>query len=148
MHRRSLFYIYIGYIAGLITYKFQTYSGDALWTDCAKYTSEGGVSITSLWASCPTESMHIELLPNARVNYILIIEKEGIFKRLCEDNFHLRMGCIMVTGCGFPDISTRACVANIIRVFPVSDSNTLFQHTLSAYSLPTVALDRLGSVRL
>lgn len=45
-----------------------------------------------------------------RAQCILVIEKEGIYKRLSEDRFFDRFPCILVTGKGFPDLATRAMV--------------------------------------
>lgn len=50
--------------------------------------------------------------------YLLIIEKEGIFKHLVSIHFFDMIPCILVTGCGFPDISTRACVSRILQQYP------------------------------
>ena len=74
---------------------------------------------------------------------IIIIEKEGIFRRLCEDNFTTnKLSSILgtslihslthslltheqpdllhiVTGCGFPDIATRALVSVLSRKYPL-----------------------------
>ena len=50
--------------------------------------------------------------------YLLIIEKEGIFKHLVSIRFFDVVPCILVTGCGFPDISTRACVSSIVQQYP------------------------------
>jgi len=113
-----------GYIAGQVSFRFNTApDADGLggqWTNCARFARQGGVSISSLWASSAAADMQVELLQGVLpVRHLLVIEKEGIFKRLCEDGFHLRMGCVMVTGCGYPDISTRACVSRLATLFPV-----------------------------
>jgi meiotic recombination protein SPO11 len=59
---------------------------------------------------------------------ILVVEKEGIYKRLSEDRFFERYPCVIVTGRGFPDLATRACVHHLHRVlrlpvYGVCDSN-------------------------
>lgn len=118
-----------GYIAGLLSFRFNTHVNiganidDGLgsqWTNCARLTTQGGVHISNLWASSSPNDMEVELLESERnVDYLLVVEKEGVYKRLCEDSFHLRMGCIIVTGCGYPDISTRACVSRLASMFPV-----------------------------
>mmetsp|Transcript_529 Transcript_529/g.1242 ORF Transcript_529/g.1242 Transcript_529/m.1242 type:complete len:100 (+) Transcript_529:984-1283(+) len=56
---------------------------------------------------------------NTEAKYLLVIEKQGIFLRLCEDSFHLRLPCILVTGCGYPDIATRSLVRCISDRHPV-----------------------------
>jgi len=50
--------------------------------------------------------------------YVLVIEKEGVFTRLVEERFFLKVPCIMITGCGFPDIATRALVSTLTKFFP------------------------------
>ncbi|XP_062011194.1 meiotic recombination protein SPO11-1 isoform X1 [Rosa rugosa] len=39
--------------------------------------------------------------------YILVVEKESVFQRLANDQFCNTNHCIVITGCGYPDISTR-----------------------------------------
>ena len=94
-----------------------------MYTDCQQSIPDGGISISSLWASTRPDDIYLQLTgheyADIEVKYLIVVEKEGIFKRLCEDNFHLRMGAILITGCGFPDISTRACVARIAEKFQV-----------------------------
>lgn len=115
-----------GYLAGLVRFRFfnATSTLDSDWTNCVALTRQGGVSISSLWASARPGEVQAELLagdrnPGRGAGYLLVVEKEGVYKRLCEDCFHLRVGCLMVTGCGYPDISTRACVARLSSMFPV-----------------------------
>ncbi|XP_031283736.1 meiotic recombination protein SPO11-1-like [Pistacia vera] len=40
-------------------------------------------------------------------HYILVVEKESVFQRLANDRFCTRNRCIVITGRGYPDISTR-----------------------------------------
>jgi len=49
--------------------------------------------------------------------FLLIVEKECIFRRLCEDRVWEQPGlrCIVVTGCGQPDLATRAFVKQIAQ---------------------------------
>lgn len=42
--------------------------------------------------------------------YIVVVEKDSIFRRLNEDRFFSRIPCILVTACGFPDLATRMMV--------------------------------------
>ncbi|PQM35075.1 hypothetical protein Pyn_27545 [Prunus yedoensis var. nudiflora] len=39
--------------------------------------------------------------------YILVVEKESVFQRLANDQFCNTNHCIVITGRGYPDISTR-----------------------------------------
>lgn len=51
--------------------------------------------------------------------YLVVVEKEGIFRRLQEDDFHLhKLPSILVTGCGFPDVATRHFVTKICELCP------------------------------
>lgn len=112
-----------GYIAGRIKFKFQTNSNETQWNRCVEASMEGGIAISFLWTSCNIEDISVELETtdgafNTSIRYLVVVEKEGIYKRLCEDNFHSRLGCILVTGCGFPDIATRSCVSKLVQIFP------------------------------
>jgi len=50
--------------------------------------------------------------------YILLIEKEATFARLLNDRYYEKYGpCILVTGKGYPDISTRAFVKKLSHQF-------------------------------
>lgn len=50
--------------------------------------------------------------------FILVIEKECIFKRLYEDRIYDKYPCIIITGRGFPDISTRVYLHHLHMSFP------------------------------
>lgn len=57
---------------------------------------------------------------------ILVIEKEGAYKRLSEERFYDRYPCVLVTGRGYPDLATRALVYSLhnelgIPVFGLCD---------------------------
>jgi meiotic recombination protein SPO11 len=36
-----------------------------------------------------------------------VIEKEGVFQRILEDEFFNTIPCIILTACGFPDLASR-----------------------------------------
>jgi len=46
--------------------------------------------------------------------FVLVVEKEAVFGRLVSDGFHEECPCVVVTGKGFPDAATRACVAALV----------------------------------
>lgn len=48
---------------------------------------------------------NIEVKSNAR--FILVIEKDGVYRRLIEDGLARKIPGILVTACGFPDMATR-----------------------------------------
>lgn len=97
----------IGYVAGNLCYKAR---GESRWTDCGMSVGDGGggdggVAIGSLWTRCAASSCsesEIDIRSEAR--FLLLIEKEGIFRRLCEDQLH-RYGavCGIVTTRGESD---------------------------------------------
>lgn len=68
---------------------------------------------------------------------ILVIEKEGVYRRLAQDRFFDSWPCILVTGKGFPDLATRALVHALhttlgLPVWGLSDGNpfgVLILHT-------------------
>jgi meiotic recombination protein SPO11 len=66
------------------------------------------------------------------VAFVLVVEKECVFRRLAEERLWQRPGlrCVIVTGCGFPDHATRAWLRQIfcklkdgIPVFALTDYN-------------------------
>jgi len=46
--------------------------------------------------------------------FILVVEKETILHRLVEENFLSRQRAILVTGCGYPDLSTRMLLRRLV----------------------------------
>ncbi|KAL4793353.1 Spo11/DNA topoisomerase VI subunit A [Aspergillus venezuelensis] len=53
------------------------------------------------------------------VRWILIIEKEAVFRRLARDNFHLGAAAgkgILITGKGYPDLGTRAFARRVFDI--------------------------------
>ncbi|BCS27538.1 putative meiosis-specific topoisomerase Spo11 [Aspergillus puulaauensis] len=59
------------------------------------------------------------------VDWILIIEKEAVFRRLARSNFHIQSTTgkgILVTGKGYPDLRTRAFIHKIMERIPPSRS--------------------------
>jgi meiotic recombination protein SPO11 len=51
----------------------------------------------------------------AGARFLLIVEKEAVFRRLAEDRLWALpgMGCVLVTGCGMPCLATRALVRQV-----------------------------------
>ncbi|XP_042433598.1 meiotic recombination protein SPO11-1 isoform X4 [Zingiber officinale] len=46
--------------------------------------------------------------------YILVVEKESVFQRLANDKFCEKNQCIIITGRGYPDVSTRRFLRHIV----------------------------------
>ena len=101
-----------GYVAGNL--KFRVKNVDDNWTNCMASDIHGGTSISNIWTSVSYEKIEIE----TGARYLIIIEKEGVFRRFCEDGFCKDLPCIIVTGCGYPDVATRALVHVISIKFP------------------------------
>ena len=113
--------------------RFRAY-GDEQWTDCKALTAHGGLPISNFWTSDTENCTEIEsdalylfiigtkyvCMRNTNICYLQLVlltlcylnflEKEGIFRRMCDDGFTQAFRCIIVTGCGYPDIATRALV--------------------------------------
>lgn len=120
------------------------------WQDClAAGASGSGVRITSHWLSSP-ERVEAELPPPSsalpRPRYLVVIEKEGIFSRLVEDEAYLKLPAILVTACGYPDVASRACVSRIAELYPeltvlgLCDYNSYGLAVLLCYKLPTATM--------
>ncbi|KAL3942725.1 MAG: hypothetical protein SGBAC_003132 [Bacillariaceae sp.] len=70
--------------------------------------------------------------------FILVIEKEGVYTRLAEDKFFLLDACILVTGKGFPDMATRKWVRQMaitlqLPVYGLADCNPYGLAILHSY---------------
>ena len=107
------------------------------WMLVAKEQEEESL-ISSLWTSTPSENIDIQLgvqdadgntswySPSAYEDlslnlprHLVVVEKEGIFRRLQEDRFHLhKLPSVLVTGCGFPDVATRNFVTKLCEICP------------------------------
>ncbi|KAK7254353.1 ATP-hydrolyzing type II DNA topoisomerase [Aureococcus anophagefferens] len=76
---------------------------------------------------------------------VVVVEKDGIFRRLVEDRFFERHPCVLVTGMGVPDIATRALVHKLrgsldVPVYGLVDWNSWGVGVLLCY--------KVGSARL
>ena len=65
------------------------------WTNCLLDAAEGGGLIRSKWTECPAEHIEIDL-PQGQLQprFLLIVEKEGIFKRTCMGAMNRRISRI------------------------------------------------------
>ena len=52
--------------------------------------------------------------------FLLVVEKEAIFRRLVEDRIWLQpgLGCVLLTGCGMPCLATRATLKQLADAHP------------------------------
>ncbi|KAK8797586.1 hypothetical protein WA158_005932 [Blastocystis sp. Blastoise] len=92
-----------GSVAGLL----EIYRGDH-WEDIS---IGEGISITPELLLCSRI--------RSRAKVILVIEKDGIFRRLVEDKVYQSFPLILVTGRGFPDLLTKAFVRHIYTLLHI-----------------------------
>lgn len=103
------------------------------------WQSVHGSIIGSEWldySSCRTRNFEVQ---TQAAHCILVIEKEGIYRRLAQDRFFDKWPCILVTGKGFPDLATRAFVHTLhvtlgLPVWGLSDGNPFGVLILHTYS--------------
>lgn len=81
----------------------------------------------------------------SNAEFIVVIEKDGIFNRLREDKFYDLVPSILITGKGFPDLATRVFVSLLskalrIPVLGVCDCNP--------FGLSIMLTYKLGSARM
>ena len=122
-----------GWISGCLKLK----DGDRI-TDCSTLNSIHGLPITREWLDMATwgESCSISIESDAKC--IVVVEKEAIYTRLTEDRVFDHHKCIIITGKGFPDIATRACLFVLyehlnIPVYGLCDCNPFGFSVLMTY---------------
>ena len=135
---------------------------DLGWIICAEAPhGDGEALISGKWASHPTDQIQVQLgvyceegsltwyspndleeqeeLQQDGPYHLLVIEKEGIFRRLQEDGFGYPRGkgphCVLVTGCGFPDVATRHFVTKLCQIIPTMVPVGLSDHNPYGLSL-------------
>ena len=86
---------------------------EVLW-DGRAHAGEQGCPIAADWL-LPPHQRSFYVAPHSNITCILVVEKEGIYQRLVQDEFWRQHHCILVTGKGFPDLATRACVHALHR---------------------------------
>ena len=84
---------------------------------------DGSVAVEGVWVltkkpkAIPSASVCEEQFTRTNsARFILVVEKECIFRRLCDEKIWERegMSCFLVTGCGFPDFATRAFLKQLV----------------------------------
>ena len=103
------------------------------------YSGEQGCPIAADWLR-PPEQRSFSVHPVTTATCILVVEKEGIYQRLVQDGFCYEHKCILVTGKGFPDYATRACVRALRRqwrlpVYGLADCDPFGVAVLHCYGL-------------
>jgi len=85
-------------------------------------------------------------------DYVLVVEKDAIFERLNEEEFWRRENCILITGKGQPDRSTRRMVRRLweefnLPVYVLTDCDSYGFYIYSVYRCGSISLS-YESVRL
>ncbi|KMP03779.1 meiosis-specific topoisomerase Spo11 [Coccidioides immitis RMSCC 2394] len=120
----------LGHISEAIEGKFISSKRDIYYLDPAYFGSQrlvdGYIDDIAYTVGVDRAALHVGILiPRAHeivgfdlsgVRWILIIEKEAVFHRLATSNYHATSaagGGILITGKGYPDLSTRAFLRSI-----------------------------------
>lgn len=79
------------------------------------------------------------------VDYLLVVEKDAALIRLVEEEFHKKKNCLLITGKGQPDISTRRLIRRLekdykIPVYILTDSDSYGMQICSSYKRGSIAL--------
>ena len=61
----------------------------------------------------------LRIAADSRARCVLVVEKDSVFRRLHNDGLHRRLPCVLITGCGFPDLATRTLVQHVVRALGV-----------------------------
>jgi len=77
--------------------------------------------------------------------YVLVVEKDAIFERLNEEEYWRRENCILITGKGQPDRSTRRMVRRLweeygLPVYILTDADSYGFYIYSVYKSGSIAL--------
>eukprot|EP01080_Neovahlkampfia_damariscottae_P004319 gene4319-7675_t len=134
-------------------------AGNILWNEGKGWINgkEIGIPGIPIPGILPKE---LEIKTDAR--FIIVIEKDGVFKRLLEDEIFNTIPCIIITGCGFPDLATRMIVKrlndqyNHIPIIGIFDYNPFgvsilysymygsFNHGLESYKYTIPSMHWIG----
>ncbi|PRP82938.1 hypothetical protein PROFUN_06715 [Planoprotostelium fungivorum] len=106
-----------------------SFTDDGRLIDCSSFHKEG--------QTIPPNIEHIrDLKTNAR--YVLLIEKDATFIKMVSEGVHETCGCILVTGKGFPDVSTRLFLKRMeqmnLPIFGIMDFDPSGIQIMTVYS--------------
>lgn len=163
-HEMGIYPASKGLVAGLLRFRFldskiialaeeskeeldDDLNEEIAWTDCVV---EEGIRISNKWISSEDSLLDMQIPTGDgtsslfRPQYLVVVEKEGIFHRLVEDQFFTKhVPCIIMTACGYPDIASRAFVSRVSERYPelilvgLTDYNSYGLAVLLTYRLPT-----------
>ncbi|PRP84885.1 meiotic recombination protein SPO11-2 [Planoprotostelium fungivorum] len=100
------------------------------WDDSTIRDSDGGGQIVTGIPIANDLEWIDECTTDAR--YILIVEKESVFDRLCEDRIWASIPLIVICGRGFPDMATRKLVVRLSHKFHLTLLG-LFDYNVGGY---------------
>jgi meiotic recombination protein SPO11 len=107
-----------------------------------------GRELDNIHGMAITSTTHRHTIMSQDAEFILVIEKEGVYTRLAEDQFFRKYHpCILVTGKGFPDVATRQWVRQMaaslnIPVYGLADCNPYGIAVLNSYQYKQVSTQR------
>ncbi|GLJ49442.1 hypothetical protein SUGI_1046990 [Cryptomeria japonica] len=91
--------------------------------------------------------MHVEQVQNitSLAKYILVVEKETVFQRLANDGFCKQNQCIVISGRGYPDVSTRRFLRLLINELNVPSFGLMDS---DPYGFDILTTYRFGSMQM
>lgn len=107
-----------------------------------------GRELDNIHGMAITSTTHRHTIASEDAEFILVIEKEGVYTRLAEDQFFRKYHpCILVTGKGFPDVATRQWVRQMaialqIPIYGLADCNPYGIAVLNSYQYTQVYAQR------
>ena len=92
----------------------------------------------------PANPDNLEIV-KVKARYALVIEKDAVFQRLNEEEFWKRENCILITGKGQPDRSTRRIVRRLweeekLPVYILTDGDSYGFYIYSVYKSGSISL--------
>jgi len=77
-----------------------------------------------------------------------VVEKEGVFQRLVEEEICEKFNCLIVTGKGFPDLATRAFLHHLSSSYSDSPCPIFGICDCNPYGLALLLTYKVGSCRM
>ena len=96
------------------------------------------LSRTTIQIACTCRALHFR----TSARHVLVIEKEAVFRSLCDAAVWAQLPVILITACGMPDLATRAFLRHLadslprqLAVMGLVDWNPAGVHILMNYKL-------------
>eukprot|EP00760_Papus_ankaliazontas_P024418 PhM_4_TR2295/c0_g1_i1/m.70124/K10878/SPO11; meiotic recombination protein SPO11 len=117
----------------------------------------GRVTVRGISCACPCgvgvpgDLTSGEVVPDPTARYVIIIEKDCVFQAISRSLLWQRLPCILLTGCGFPDVATRVAARCLedegLKCFGLVDYNPAGVRILTTYRGNTARSSRATSAR-